>query len=88
MRTANEVISICEKLWSDKVRIKWEAPEGLFTKSANEISKAIIKGHKDLVSAMGSINFYINRAGHNLSRERKNTLEKVKTLLRKSYGTA
>lgn len=34
-----------------------------------------------LQSAMGMLNFYINRAGHNLPKERHETLEKAKTEL-------
>jgi hypothetical protein len=37
-------------------------------------------------SAMSMLNFYINRAGRNLSAERKKTLEKAKVALRKAFG--
>ncbi len=37
-------------------------------------------------SAMSMLNFYINRAGHNLPESRKETLEKAKDELRKVFG--
>lgn len=37
-------------------------------------------------SAMSMLTFYINRAGSNLSAERKRTLEAAKDELRKLYG--
>lgn len=37
-------------------------------------------------SAMSMLNFYINRAGSNLSSERKKVLEEAKDELRKAFG--
>jgi hypothetical protein len=37
-------------------------------------------------SAMSMLNFYINRAGRNLSPTRRERLEKAKTVLRELYG--
>ena len=37
-------------------------------------------------SAMSMLNFYINRAGHNLPAARKKTLEAAKDELRKVFG--
>lgn len=37
-------------------------------------------------SAMSMLNFYINRAGKNLSAGRKRLLERVKPALRKAFG--
>lgn len=73
------------KKWSGKIKTKWEAPESLFTKSAAEIARVIKRNHSDLKSAMGSLNYYINRAGKNLSTERKHTLEVAKEKLHKLY---
>ncbi|KAI95604.1 DUF3175 domain-containing protein [Rhodomicrobium vannielii ATCC 17100] len=39
-------------------------------------------------SAMSMLTFYINRAGHTLSAERKQVLERAKDELRKLYGKA
>lgn len=37
-------------------------------------------------SAMSMLNFYVNRAGRNLSAERKKVLEDAKEELRKAFG--
>ncbi|CDZ31420.1 Hypothetical protein NGAL_HAMBI1145_01820 [Neorhizobium galegae bv. officinalis] len=37
-------------------------------------------------SAMSMLNFYINRAGEQLSKSRRTTLEKAKDELRKDFG--
>lgn len=39
-------------------------------------------------SAMSMLNFYINRAGHQLSKRQKTTLEKAKDELRKDFDRA
>ena len=39
-------------------------------------------------SAMSMLNFYINRAGENLTAERKKVLERAKDQLRRLYGRA
>ena len=41
---------------------------------------------KPYQSAMSMLNFYINRAGKNLPKERKRTLEKAKDELRDVFG--
>ncbi|BFG76342.1 hypothetical protein PTKU46_43750 [Paraburkholderia terrae] len=37
-------------------------------------------------SAMSMLNFYINRAGRNLPKSRKTTLEQAKRKLREAFG--
>jgi ferritin-like protein/outer membrane lipoprotein SlyB len=77
-----------DKDWSDDVDTKWTPPEGLFENgTAKEIAKAEKDGHKDLKSAMASLNFYINRAGKNLSKERLEVLEDAKDELRELYNS-
>lgn len=44
------------------------------------------KKAKPYQSAMSMLNFYINRAGKNLSPERKRVLEQAKTELRRAFG--
>lgn len=39
-----------------------------------------------LQSAMGMLNFYINRAGDNLGKEQRQVLEDAKDELRKAFG--
>jgi hypothetical protein len=59
-------------------------PEGLFTKSAATIARSLASkkvSPKGPGSGMRMLSFYINRAGHNLSAERRAELEKAKDLL-------
>lgn len=75
-----------EEKWSSEVKTKKRPPENLFAEgNQKEILTWLKSTHKELKSAMGALNFYINRAGHNLSKERKSELEKMKASLRKAY---
>lgn len=71
-----------------------DLPAGIFTKSAptiaRELKKAVLasnrtKGTK-FQSAMSMLNYYINRAGKNLTPEDKQRLEQAKIALRKIFG--
>jgi len=78
-------------IWEDKVSsvlnkiTAYIPPKDLFTQSAEVISNQLYKDSKDLKQAMSRLNFYMNRAGSNLSKERIKSLEKAKDLLRKMY---
>jgi tRNA(adenine34) deaminase len=78
---------VTKKTWSAKVDTDSTHPEeGLFNKSASAIAKALASkkvSPKGPASGMRMLNFYINRAGKNLSSERHAELEKAKTLLSK-----
>lgn len=68
--------------WSADVKTKWKAPEGTFTKSASEIASIVLKGHKgDAGSAIKAINFYLNRAGKDISN--RGEVEKAMGILQK-----
>jgi tRNA(adenine34) deaminase len=71
--------------WSAKVDTDSTHPdEGLFKKGAGKIAKALASKEvspKGPASGMQMLNFYINRAGKNLTQERHAELEKAKTLL-------
>lgn len=73
------------KKWSAKVDTDSTHPdEGLFNESASAIAKALASkkvSPKGPASGMRMLNFYMNRAGNNLSQERRAELEKAKTLL-------
>lgn len=75
-----------EKKWSGDVKTKKHPPENLFADgSADDIVKWLKSEHSELQSAMGALNFYVNRAGKNLSAERKGVLDSAKTKLEKAY---
>jgi Protein of unknown function (DUF3175) len=71
--------------WSAKVKTKSTKPApGLFNKSASEIAEGLAKksvSPEGPGQGMRMLNFYENRAGKNLSQERKRTLEHAKELL-------
>jgi len=83
--SVRDVLLEKKKLWTGKVKTKWSPPGGLFTKSSGVIVKELKKGHSTLKGAMSALNFFINRAGKNLSSERKAELEKTKDKLKKEY---
>ncbi len=81
-------------LWSHEVKetpAALELPKGLFKHSPKEIAEGLKKtvmetGKGDeFRSAMSMLDFYINRAGKNLSSEDKARLELVKNELRKLF---
>lgn len=59
-------------------------PEGIFTKDAKTIARVIAKpdvSPKGIGSAIRMVQYFINRGGKGLSKERKKELEKAKKLL-------
>jgi len=87
-----------KKNWSGRVTEYSDAldlEEGVFTwKDPKRIAKSLKKSAeassrrkaKLLQSAMSMLNFYINRAGKNLSASQKKILEQAKVELRKQFG--
>jgi hypothetical protein len=74
-----------KKKWSAKVDTDSTPPDkGLFNRSPTTIAKALASkkvSPKGPASGMRMLNFYINRAGKNLSASRHAALEKAKTIL-------
>jgi hypothetical protein len=59
-------------------------PEGLFTRSAATIARRLASkkvSPKGPSSGLRMLTYFINRAGHGLSEERRRELEKAKKLL-------
>lgn len=77
--------SATKKKWSAKVHTDSTHPdEGLFNKNASAIARALASkkvSPKGPASGMRMLNFYINRAGKNLTPERHAELEKAKDKL-------
>jgi hypothetical protein len=71
--------------WSSKVTtVSTFPPKDLYTKDAKAIARVMAtrKGSpKGLGSAIRMVQFYINRAGKNLSATRRRELEKAKKIL-------
>ncbi len=86
-----------KKLWVAKVQASSNAmdlPDGIFTRSAKDIAKGLkesvlassrTKGTK-FQSAMSVLNYYINRAGKNLSARDKTRLNRAKIELCRQFG--
>ena len=59
-------------------------------KIAESLKESAHESHRrkgsEFQSAMSMLNFYINRAGKNLTKTQKQPLEKAKNRLRKLYG--
>jgi hypothetical protein len=74
-----------KKHWVRNVKtLSTSPPEGLFTKDAQTIALAMARkkaSPKGIGSGIRMIQFFINRAGKNLSPERKRELEKAKSIL-------
>ena len=85
MALLQELHALTEKKWSATVTAEWKPEEGFFTKPAKQIVKGLAAASKDLKQAMSRLNFFINRAGKNLSDEDKARLEHAKELLSKHY---
>ncbi len=66
-------------------------PEGLFTKSASAIARALASkkvSPKGPGSGMRMLNYFINRAGRNLPPERKRVLQEAKSILSRRIAAA
>ena len=87
-----------KKKWSQGVTENSDAldlKEGIFTsndpkKIADSLKHSAENSHRrkssPFRSAMSMLNFYINRAGEQLTKKQKGTLEKAKDELRKDFG--
>jgi len=88
------------KYWSQRVTEKSNALDlesGVFTWSSPRAIARSLKRSAELStqrkagayqSAMSMLNFYINRAGRNLSPKRRRILERAKSELRITFGRA
>jgi Protein of unknown function (DUF3175) len=89
-----------EKLWSKSVTEHdhpFALPPGVFKSGDPEtIAAALQRSAQDPArasadpyrSAMSMLDFYLNRAGRNLSAKEREALEKTKTALRRRFGKA
>src|SRR5712692_12071028 len=74
------------KRWVAGVKTVSTFPKGLFTKDACTIAKSLASkkvSPKGPGSGMRMLTYFINRAGHGLSAERRTELEEAKSLLSK-----
>ena len=87
LRRLAGIDTVTEKKWSGSVEPHKHPPEDLFgAGSAAAIATWLKNTHVELKDAMSALNFYINRAGENLSAERIAELDSAKSELRKLFG--
>jgi hypothetical protein len=99
-RSAKEELKSGEAYWSGEVTRKSNALDleaGVFALDQPEKIAASLKRSAEASarrksppyrSAMSMLTFYLNRAGRNLSQERRGILERAKAELRKQFGRA
>ncbi len=80
-----------DRRWSGKVKTtSTYPPEGLYKKDAETIARVMATkkvSPKGVGSAIRMVQFYINRAGKNLSASCKKELEKAKHILQEKRTT-
>lgn len=76
-----------DKKWSGEVtkHEKWHPPEGLFKESPDKIARTLKSNSDSKKQAMSRLNFYLNRAGKNLSKADRERIEKAKDKLKELY---
>jgi len=62
----------------------WDSPKKIATSLKKSAESSTRRKSPTFQSAMSMLNFYINRAGKNLTGERKKVLEQAKIELRKT----
>lgn len=93
------VLLAYDATWSDRAEKKIEQKhqgepkpqalkdEAIFTLAPGALAQRLKGLHgEDFKSAMGSLSFYKNRAGKDLSTQDRDRIDKAKTELRKLYG--
>ena len=79
-----------KKKWSRHVKtVSTKPPKDLFTKDAQTIASTMAKkkvSPKGIGSGIRMIQFFINRAGKNLSASRKKVLERAKRILQRKQA--
>jgi len=63
----------------------WDEPRKIALSLKRSALQSTKRKAKPFQSAMSMLNFYINRAGKNLSEKRKDILNKAKEELRKAF---
>lgn len=67
----------------DREVFTWKDAKRIARSLANSAERSTRRKGTPYQSVMSMLNFYINRAGKNIPKERKRVLEKAKTELRK-----
>ena len=85
-RWSNKVTQNSNALMLEPGLFTWKSPKKIASSLKQSADESVNKKGTSYQSAMSMLNFYINRAGSNLSDERKKTLNQAKGELKKLYG--
>jgi len=83
---SGDVIKHSNALDLDKDVFTWRDPQRIARSLRDSAEQSARRKGTPYQSAMSMLNFYINRAGRNLSGGRKKVLSEAKDELRKLYG--
>ncbi|OGL34631.1 hypothetical protein A3F65_00860 [Candidatus Saccharibacteria bacterium RIFCSPHIGHO2_12_FULL_47_16b] len=84
-RWSHRVTKTNDALDLDKGVFTWSDPRRIVLSLKRSAEASTRRKTKPFYSAMSMLNFYINRAGRNLSADRKQILEQAKSELRKVF---
>lgn len=82
---SNQVTKHSDALDLEKGVFTWKDPKKIALSLKRSAENSLRKKTTAFQSAMSMLNFYINRAGKNLSQEKKKTLNQAKKELRKVF---
>ncbi len=85
-RWSRQVMETSNALDLDQGVFKKESPREIAESLKRSAERSNRRKSEPFRSAMSTLNFYINRAGRNLPKRQKQTLEKAKDELRDLYG--
>jgi hypothetical protein len=83
---SGKVTETSDALDLDREVFKSKDPEEIAVSLKHSADKSHRRKGSPFQSAMSMLNFYINRAGKNLTKTQKKPLERAKNKLRKLYG--
>ena len=85
---SNEVTRHSNALDLEPGVFTWDDPHEIARSLKRSAEESLRRKADPFRSAMSMLNFFVNRAGRNLSGERKLVLERAKDELRKAFGRA
>ena len=85
-RWSKEVTQKSSALNLDRGVFTWDDPQSIAVSLKHSAEASHRRKTTPFQSAMSMLNFYINRAGGNLSPERRDVLERAKIELRKLFN--
>ncbi len=85
-RWSAEITKTSRALDLDEGVFTWKSPKKIAQSLKHSAETSTRRKASPFQSAMSMLNFYINRAGKNLTSEKREILEEAKNELRKLFG--